>query len=109
MLVTYGEKAKTADGFGSLQQATQWLEEIVGQRDDPVTAEWDRAEDAGGHAWFTLTLSDFTASVRAQFAREELPLPKHIRMRLRDLWGDLLQARSNAQVKKLQELVKEGA
>jgi hypothetical protein len=109
MIVEYSEKAKqSGEGYALLLGATKYLEEIVGQPEDPVTAEWDRDEDAGGHAWFTLKLSDFMGSVRSKFAREELAHPINVRMRLRGLWGDLLQARSNALVKKLQELVKEG-
>jgi hypothetical protein len=108
-VIHYSEKAKqSGEGLTLLQPATKYLEEILGHAEDPVTAEWDRAEDAGGRVWFTLKLSDFMGSAEAKFARDELTLPNHMRMRLRDLWGDLLQARSNAQVKKLQQLVNGG-
>jgi hypothetical protein len=109
MNVRYSEKAKqSGEGYALLQQATNRLEEVLGPSADLVSAEWDRTQDQRGRTLYTLTVSDFTGEASASFTPEELQAPGRLRSRLLALWGDLLQARSDAQVKKLQELVKEG-
>jgi hypothetical protein len=108
MNVVYREKAKQSGDYLLLQQATRYLDEIVGEPLDPVTAEWDGSPLAGKRASFTLSLSDFMGSASGTFTRDELTQPKPLRSRFRDLWGDLLQAHSNALVQRLLQLVKEG-
>jgi hypothetical protein len=83
------------------QQATKWLEEVSGLSADRVVEQWDRAPDAGGLVFVDLTLTDFTGSAMARFAREELAQPVHMRGRLNWLWGDLLQTRSHKQLQEL--------
>jgi hypothetical protein len=109
MNVTYQNKAKQwGEGYALLQQATKRLEEVLGPSAELVSAEWTQGQDARGRIIYTLTLSDFTGQVSATFAPEELQSPNHLRIRLLDLCGDLLQARSDAQMKKLKQLVAEG-
>ncbi len=109
MNVTYQEKVKQGDdGIVRLQQATSRLEEILGPSAALVSAEWSQSQDTRGRTLYTLTLSDFTGRVSASFAPKELRSSHHLRLRLLDLWGDLLQARSDAQMIKLQKLVAQG-
>src|SRR4051812_15049449 len=104
--VTYSEKAKEEkEGHALLQKATARLEEVLGPSAGLVSAAWDRTQDERGRVLYTLRLSDFTGEVFAAFTPDELRSSAHLRSRLLDLWGDLLQVRSNTQVKKLQQLV----
>jgi hypothetical protein len=106
MKVIYQNGAKQwAEGYSLLQSTTTHLEEVLGPSADSVTAEWDRAEDAQGRPVVTLRLSDWTGSVTAVFAPNELQSLSHMRARLYRLWGDLLQIRST---KQLQELLESG-
>jgi hypothetical protein len=102
MNIIYQDRAKQwREGYALLEQVTRRLEEVVGQSADPVTAEWDRAEDAQGHLVFTLRLSDWAGSVTGVFAPEELASSSHMRSRFYRLWGDLLQIRSSKQLQEL--------
>src|SRR5947209_4414721 len=103
--VTYTENAKYGDAYALLQQATERLKKILGTSADRVSVEWDRGQDVRGRAQYTLKLSDHTGQVAASFAPDELSLSAHMRYRLLDLWGDLLQVRSH---KLLQELTGAG-
>lgn len=109
MSVTYSDKAKQwGEGYALLQQATKRLEDILGPSAGSVAAEWDRGQDERGRILYTLRIADPTGEVGAAFTPQELESPGHLRFRLLDLWGDLLQRHSDAQVRKLQQLVKEG-
>lgn len=109
MNVIYQDKSKQgADGFGLLQQASKHLEAILGPSAASMSVEWSQSQDARGRTLYTLNLSDAMEQVSASFATEELRSPRRMRLRLLDLWGDLLQARSDAQMKKLQQLVAQG-
>jgi hypothetical protein len=102
MNVTYSDKARQwGEGYALLQQATTRLEEVAGPSADLVKVEWDRVEDAGGRSLYTLTLSDWTGSVSADFTLDELQLPTHLRVRLYRLWGDLLQMRNHKELQQL--------
>jgi hypothetical protein len=106
MTVTYTDKARQwGEGYVLLQQATKRLEEVLGESAGLVSAEWDRSQDTRRRILYTLKLSDFTGQVSANFAPDELESPSHMRFCLLGLWGDLLQKRSDEQVKKLQQLV----
>jgi hypothetical protein len=76
------------------EAATSRLEEVIGQTAEPVTAEWDRAENFALRPVVVLRLSDFSGSVMAIFEPQELEQPNELRSRLRFLWWDLLQIRS---------------
>jgi hypothetical protein len=102
MNVTYTDKAKQG-GFALLQQATRYLEEVLGRSVETVKAEWDRTEDADGRSLYTLRLSDWSGSVSASFTPDELQSLSRSRIPLYRLWDELLQVRSH---KQLEELLK---
>jgi hypothetical protein len=77
-----------------IDDANRVLADILGQSAGLVSAEWDRAEDDRGRTVVMLTLSDFTGKVTATFAPEELGDHRNIQIRLRRIWGDLLQLRT---------------
>ena len=102
--IRYGYWIRQSKELLSLAQLrTTQLEEILGQSAPLVSAEWDRSEDAKGRPIVTLRLWDFTGSVTTVFAPEELESPAHMRVRLNRLWGDLLQVRTQQQLRDLQE------
>ncbi len=108
MNVTYSEKARQGGRvFTLLQQATKQLEEVLGPSAEQVTVEWDCGPDERGRALYTLRIQDHTGEASTRFAPEELESSSHLRFRLLDLWGDLLQRRSDAQLKRLQQLVQQ--
>src|SRR5438105_2796284 len=96
MDVIYSDAVKkSAESYALLRQITERLEEVIGKTAEPVKAEWDRGEDGQGRPLYTLRLSDWTGKVSASFAPEELQPSTHLRFRLYQLWGDLLQIRSH--------------
>lgn len=105
MNMTYSENAKKAgEAYTLLEKATALLEEVLGSSAGVVKGEWDRREDAKGHALFSLRISDpWTEPKSADFDPFELKSPDHMRVRLHRLWGDALQARSDRYLKQLQE------
>jgi hypothetical protein len=108
MEIRYTDRAREWEpGYSLLQQATAQLEEVIGAPAARVRAEWDRIEDERARPLYTLRISDWTGSAQTRFAPEELTFPAHTRTRLHRLWGDLLQVRSDAQHRKVEELVKE--
>ncbi len=109
MNVKYSDKAKqSGEEYVLLEQATQSLERLAGPSAASVSAEWDRSHDERGRTRYTLTLSDMSGEVSATFTPNELRSPSRMRSQLLEVWGDLLQRRSHAQMKKLQQLVTEG-
>jgi len=86
-----------------LQRATQQLEEVVGRSTGLVTATWDRVEDERGRALYALRLKDFTGEVDGRFAPDELQPGTHLMIRLRQLWGDLLEIRNHKLLQDLQQ------
>jgi len=106
MNVTYQDRASQwGEGYVLLQEATKRLEEVLGPAADRATVAWGREQDERGRLVYRLTLSDVAGKTSALFAPQELRSPGQVHRRLLDLWGDLLQTQSDAQVKKLQELV----
>jgi hypothetical protein len=100
MKVIYHDRARQGEEeYLLLQQATKRLEEVLANSTDPVTAEWDRAEDAQHRLHYTLRLSDWAGSVMAIFDPDELQVPTRLRSRFNWLWGDLLQIRSSKLLK----------
>jgi hypothetical protein len=110
MSVTYSENAKQwPEGYSLLRQVTERLQGILGPSAESVSVQWDRAPDATGRLRYTLKLTDETGEVVTDaFAPDELKRTNHMRSRLLDLWGNLLQLRSDRQVRKLQQLVTDG-
>ena len=104
MDVTYSDKVKQwRDQYPLVEDATKRLEEVVGPSSARVKAEWDREEDGLGTSSYRLRVSDGTESVTASFGSAELTIPRQLRMRLLDLWGDLLKARFDEQFRKFKE------
>jgi hypothetical protein len=102
--VVYGHRLRQAkELLACAQQRSAQLEELLGQSAPLVSAEWDRSEDAEGQPVVTLRLWDFTGSVTTVFDPKELESSAQMNQRLYRLWGDLLQVRSQEQLKELQE------
>jgi hypothetical protein len=102
--VVYGYRIRQVkDLLARAQQRTLQLEEILGQSASLVAAEWDNSEDAEGRPVVTLRLGDFTGSVTTVFDPKELESSPQMNQRLYRLWGDLLQVRSQQQLRELQE------
>jgi hypothetical protein len=99
---TFGPKLEQDARLLALaKKGSQQLEEVVGNSAPPVTAEWDRAEDARGRPLLTLRLSDSTGWVTTTFEPDELRDAEHTWIRLHLLWGDLLRVRSKKQLEAL--------
>ncbi len=104
MNVTYSDKARQRNkDIRLLQEATNYLEEVLGQSVGLVQAEWDCTEDENGRILYTLQISDWTGVATAQFTPEELAIRTHMRYLLTRLWGDLLQTRNHKQLEALQK------
>jgi len=102
--VVYGHRIRQVkDLLARAQERTAQLEELLGQSASLVSGEWDRSEDAQGRPVVTLRLWDFTGSVTTVFDPKELESSAHMNQRLYRLWGDLLQVRSQEQLRELQE------
>jgi hypothetical protein len=96
MKVNYLPSAEQwGEGKLLIDQATQRLEDILGQSSGQVTATWERVEDSRGRTLHRLKLKDFTGEVSADFAPDELRNAAHMHVRLYRLWGDLLRIRNN--------------
>src|ERR1700676_1755591 len=90
--------------FQELQAANKILGQELGRRQTSATADWERGRDAAGREHLQLTLTDLLTGNRvvAHYRREELKNPKHLEMRIRRLWGDLLEMRSHKQLEQLE-------
>jgi len=105
MNVTYPTNTQQEEGYSIIQQATRQFEEILDSSSGSVSVEWDRVPDERGRSRYRLTLKDFTGQVRTEFAIEELRNPLYLQVRLYQLWGDLLQRRSDEQHKVVQTML----
>jgi hypothetical protein len=104
MNVVYHEKARQGGkDYSLLEQATERLQAILDGASGPVQAEWDRAEDEGGHVVYLLKLRDSPDVAEARFTPEELLSPSHMRFHLSRLWRDLLRARNHRLMQQLKE------
>ena len=104
MNVAYSDRAKQAgECFELIQQATGKLKETLGSAQDSVRAQWERIEDEQGRSLYSLKISDFSGEVEATFAPDDLLRGTHMRFRLAQLWGSLLQIRSRKQMDALRE------
>lgn len=104
-MVTYTDRAKSSEEL--LREASKQLEEAIGAASARVKAAWDRIEDEKGRPLYTLRIADGTASAQAHFTPDQLRVPTYVRVRMYHLWGDLLQVRSDAQGRKVQELIEQ--
>ena len=87
------------------RRASEILAFVLGQPPELVEAEWDRLKDRKGRDLIVLRLSDGTGSMATVFSSEELENEQLLTTRLYALWGDLLQARSGKQLRRMRELV----
>jgi hypothetical protein len=102
MNINYTDRVKKWDeGFPLVQQATNRLQEILGEDAGLVTGEWDRTEDEKGRTLLTLRLKDATGEVVGKIELDELRSRAETSFRLHSLWGDLLHAQN---VKRLKDL-----
>ena len=100
--ILYGPAlAKDRNLLALAQQRSEQLEDVVGSFAPSVTAEWDRALDAGAHPLVTLRLSDWSGSVTAVMEPKELESDKQMRGRFNFLWADLLGVRSQKHLERL--------
>ena len=106
MNVIYPSQAKQEGPEHTLlQQATKVLEDIVGSFPEEASAEWELVQDGRGRTIYTLTLFALGERVSAPFTLAELRSARPLRSRLLELWGNLLQAGSSAQLRKLRQMV----
>jgi hypothetical protein len=110
MNVMYSNEAKQQDdGAALMERATQVLEEeVLGPKASQVQAEWDRVEDDKGQPRYLLSLDDGTYKSQASLKPDELRSPWKLRFRLHGLWDDLLEAQSEALLKRIFQLLDEG-
>ncbi len=79
------------------------LAEVIGKRYAPsVKAEWQLLTDSQGRDRYKLTIRDEEYDAFAEFTPHDLGVPLHMALSLSRLWGDLLQVRSNEQIRKIE-------
>src|SRR5438552_574965 len=100
---------KDGELFTAVQGANKVLEEELGRSVGLVTANWRPVRDNRNRSLLELTLTDvFTKSqVAERFAPDDLRNTAQVGSRFHRLWGNLLQARSEAQIQRLRELASE--
>ena len=92
--------------FALIQRANKVLEEELGRSKRLATADWRLVHDGRSRPLLELTLTDiFTKSqVTGSFSPDEFRNDDHFSRRIHRLWGELLQARTESQIKSLLEL-----
>ncbi|MBY0455751.1 MAG: hypothetical protein K2V38_00280 [Gemmataceae bacterium] len=105
MDIRYSEAVRQwPEGFELLQQATRRLEEVVGPADAPnLSGEWDRTGAPGEQSQFTLRVRNPDGEVRGELDLLELQNPHFRSIRMRDVWGQLLNLRIHRLLANLQE------
>jgi hypothetical protein len=83
------------------QRAVEQLEAVLGKSAPLVSARWTLVEDEKGRPLLRLEIADWTGSAHAFLMLDELDNVSHLRSRMLDLWGDLLQVRSHRQLDEL--------
>src|SRR5437870_3748843 len=101
MSVTYSDNVQQEQGFDRLQRATRLLEEVLGSAAGRVRASWDCGNDEKGRTVYTLHLADGPEELSTTFTLADLQRPREVRYRLIRLWGDVLQIRSQRQLRAL--------
>lgn len=95
--------------FAGIQKANKVLGEELGRSKDFVTANWKLDRDGQNRILLELTLTDLFTKCLAmgKFAPDELRYETQLGSRIHRLWGQLLQARSDGQIKRLKDLVEQ--
>jgi hypothetical protein len=108
MSITHSDKTNSnylkSDVF---QKAKAEVEKVIHNSIEPGQAEWDQMQDEQGKIWLELRLFDQENSVSERFSPKELESPSHFRSLVLGLWEDLLQMRSEKQLKKIQQMLAE--
>jgi hypothetical protein len=105
MEVTSSDKARQlGEGLALLQQATPHLEEILGRLATPVRAEWDRSEDEKGQPLYALRISDGTDVATRKFDLDDLRSRHEVRFGLYRFWDDILAARLDRSLRRLEAM-----
>jgi hypothetical protein len=103
MEISYSPKIKQwHQGYALLQNATTVLEDVLGTSATYVKGEWDSREDERGRVLITLKINDFTDEALASFAPDEFASMLHVRIRMHQLWGQLLQQRNHRQLQEIE-------
>ena len=71
--------------------------------DDPVSAEFGIVPEASGRLGLDLSIADPTGAAAVKFPPEKLSDDEFLRNQVRDVWGDLLWARSRVYRARLRE------
>jgi hypothetical protein len=102
-----GDLEANKELFAGVQRANKVLGEELGRSRGFVTADWKQVRDGQDVSLLELTLTDlFTRSqVSERFNPDELRNEANLGRRVHRLWGRLLEARSESQIKRLEELV----
>jgi hypothetical protein len=102
-----GDLEENKELFAGVQRANKLLEEELGRSKGFVTADWKQVPDSENRTLLELTLTDlFTRSqVTERFDPDELHNEIHLWNRFHRMWGNLLQDRTEHQIRRLEELV----
>jgi hypothetical protein len=102
-----GDLEGNKDLFAGVQRANKVLSEELGRSKGLVIADWKLVRDDQNRSILELILTDaFTKSqVTETFVPDEFRNDAHLGSRFHRMWGNLLQARSDGQIKRLEELV----
>lgn len=105
--VTYGQQLRQNPKLLRLaEKATAYLDTILGEWRELVSATWDLTRDEQGRPRVTLNLRDEISDKTITFSEFEMGIDEYVRAVLNRLWGDLLKVRSDLQHQKVLDLVK---
>jgi hypothetical protein len=101
-----GDLERNKELFEGVETANRVLAEELGRSKGFVSAEWKLIQDSRNRPLLELSLTDlFTRSqVIEKFADDEFRSEAHLGGRFHRMWGHLLQARSDGQIKRLEAL-----
>ena len=96
--VHYGDGIRKSSQFLLLVgAANNLLQQIMGTSSKNIRVDWDLISNENGRAVAGLRITDSTGSASGTLTPEELKNPVRLRRCLHEVWGDLLQIRSNHQ------------
>jgi len=103
MMVTYNESVQqSGEWFARIKHATDILEQVTALGEGPFKVNWT-LEVTNNRQVYILSLSDWDgSSAIATFSPDELRMRNHMRVRLYQALGDLLQKRNRKQLQELQ-------
>lgn len=108
MKTTISEKIKTdAMLRDSVEQATNLLDVVMGNPPNLAEADWRFDVDFKGRPYLTLTVNDWGGETSTRFTPDELSKPYHLYSRLQTVYSNLLRNRTDRQLQKLDQSIKE--